>query len=105
MKKEFSTQEFKEQKEKQTTSQHAAKHTSKAKKWSQHKEVENKVHEKENVLKIISDDIQCKPLNNSQENEVKVDVAMETKSPVPKKHGKHFCKKMCNFFCNISCTN
>ena len=45
------------------------------------------------MLQIISDDIQCKPLSNSQENEVKVDVAMETKSPVPKKHGKHFCKK------------
>ena len=93
MKKEFSTQEFKEQKEKQTTSQRAAKHTSKGKNLSQHKEVENNVHEKENVLKIISDDIQCKPLSNSQENEVKVDVAMETKSSVPKKHGKHFCKK------------
>ena len=37
--------------------------------------------------------MQCKPLSNSQENKVMVDVAMETKSPVPKKHGKHFCKK------------
>ena len=93
VKKEFSTQEFKEQKEKEITCQQSAKNTSKGKKWSQHKEVENKVHEKENVLQIISYDIQCKPLSNSQENEVKVDVAMETKSPVPKKHGKHFCKK------------
>ena len=63
MKKEFSTQEFKEQKEKETTCQHAAKHTSKGKKGSRHKEVENKVHEKENVLQIISDDIKCKPLS------------------------------------------
>ena len=45
------------------------------------------------MLQIISDEIQCKPLSNSEEKEVKVDVAMETKSPVPKKHGKHFCKK------------
>ena len=72
VKKEFSTQEFKEQKEKETTCQHAAKHISKGKKWSQHKEVENKVHEKEHVLQIISDDIQCKPLSNSEEKEVKV---------------------------------
>ena len=93
MKKEFSTQEFKEQKEKETTFQHVAKHTSKGKKRCQHKEVENKVHEKEHVLQIISDDIQCKLLSNSEKKEVKVDVAMETKSPVPKKHGKHFCKK------------
>ena len=76
VKKEFSTQEFKEQTEKETTCQHAAKHTSKGKKRSQHKEVENKVHEKEHVLQIISDDIQCKPLSNSEEKEVKVDVAM-----------------------------
>ena len=104
LKKEFSTQEFKEQKEKETTCQHAAKHSSKSKKWSQHKEGENKVHEKENALQIIRDDIQCKPLSNSQEKEVKVDVAVEMKSTVQKKHGKHFCK-ICNVFCNITCAN
>ena len=66
---------------------------SKGHKRSQHKELENKVDGKGNGYKIISDEIECKTLINTEENEVKMDVGMEKKSPIPKKHGKHFCKK------------